>query len=422
MVDTAVRPQTPEERLIWWAILSTWGLWLVGALYHVLPMLAWVLGCLGLLRWQSRGSGRLAPGVLVWASAAVLLLVALVVGHVDWDLGPTQLVKSIAGWGKGWALFAVLPLAGAMLVVRPAVVVRATAILGAQSIVVGGLMILAAFAGAPAILYVSPLVVAGGGDYLFFQVGPYLPDPGMFGFRLRFFAPWSPAAALAGVMIAALSAFDRDWRWSATGIAAGAIMCLLAQSRLGLVALALLAVLVPMLANVTRPVVAASLALVAIFAAIGSDTIALAAEELNEAFVAARADSSRVRSALQNIAWHRWLADAPIWGHGIVERGPHLVEFMPIGSHHTWYSLLFVKGLVGCAAFAGAILWTLAEAVAKAQRDRTARMALAVALMLAIFSFGENLEILAYLVWPALLTVGMAMRRRLIRAPAVQTW
>ena len=41
-----------------------------------------------------------------------------------------------------------------------------------------------------------------------------------------------------------------------------------------------------------------------------------------------------------------------IWGHGTVERGPHIVEYMPIGSHHTWNGLLFVKGMVGYAGLA----------------------------------------------------------------------
>ena len=43
-------------------------------------------------------------------------------------------------------------------------------------------------------------------------------------------------------------------------------------------------------------------------------------------------------------------------GTRIVERGPHLVEFMPIGSHHTWYSLLFVKGSSGALPSRGGSL------------------------------------------------------------------
>lgn len=417
MDDTAVRPRTPEERLIWWTISGTWVLWALGALYHVLPLVAWGLALLGLWRWRTRGSGRIAPGVVVWGAACLALLVALIAGHVDWELDGAQLVKSLAGWAKGWALFALLPLAGATLVVRPAVVSRATALLGAQTLVAAVLFVLAALVGAPGILYVSPLALAGGGDRLFFEVGPYLDDPGSLGFRLRFFAPWSPAAALAGVAIAVLAALDRDRRMRVTGIAAGIVMCALAQSRLGLVALPLLALVVPLLSRLRTPVVWAALAALVLLAAIGAEEVAALADAATSAFVHARADSSRVRAALQDIAWHRWFAEAPIWGHGIVERGPHLVEFMPIGSHHTWYSLLFVKGAVGFAAVAAALAWTLGEMVARAQADVLGRAALAVTLMLVLFSFGENLEILAYLVWPALLVVGLAMRRPL-RRPA----
>ena len=57
-----------------------------------------------------------------------------------------------------------------------------------------------------------------------------------------------------------------------------------------------------------------------------------------------RAGSNRVRGALNDMAFDRWWTEAKVWGHGIVEKGPHHVEGMPIGSHHTWLGLLFVKG------------------------------------------------------------------------------
>jgi hypothetical protein len=40
MVAERIKPRTPEESLIYWAIVGTWGLWLLGALYHALPLLA----------------------------------------------------------------------------------------------------------------------------------------------------------------------------------------------------------------------------------------------------------------------------------------------------------------------------------------------------------------------------------------------
>ena len=139
-----------------------------------------------------------------------------------------------------------------------------------------------------------------------------------------------------------------------------------------------------------------------------------AIDDAVQAFIGARADSSRVRSALARIAYHRWETEAPLFGHGAVERGSHLVEFMPIGSHHTWYGLLFVKGAVGFLALVLPLAWSFFELLAKAQRDAVARAAFGMVLVFIFNSFGENLEILAYLAWPGLLVIGIASRRKLM--------
>ena len=124
-----------------------------------------------------------------------------------------------------------------------------------------------------------------------------------------------------------------------------------------------------------------------------------------------RADSSRVRAALGRIAIHRWESEAYWFGHGIVENGPHLVEYMPIGSHHSWYGLLFVKGLLGAIALAVPLAVTSLVLLARSLRSDTAQVGLSMVLTLVLYSFGENLEILAYLYWPALVIIGVALRR-----------
>jgi hypothetical protein len=134
-----------------------------------------------------------------------------------------------------------------------------------------------------------------------------------------------------------------------------------------------------------------------------------------DSFKNARASSSRVRATLQSIALQRWWNEAPIWGHGIVERGSHLVEYMPIGSHHSWIGLLFVKGVVGILSLALPLAWSIIETASKAQTDRVARAALGVLTVVLLYSFGENLEILVYLFWPGMLIVGITAKRRLVR-------
>ena len=94
-----------------------------------------------------------------------------------------------------------------------------------------------------------------------------------------------------------------------------------------------------------------------------------------------------------------------------MEPGPHLVEYMPIGSHHSWYGLLFVKGIVGFVALAIPMVWTTVEMLVRAQSNITARAGLAVMLTLWLFTFGENLEIQVYMYWPGLVIIGIVLRK-----------
>ena len=154
--------------------------------------------------------------------------------------------------------------------------------------------------------------------------------------------------------------------------------------------------------------------LAAFFVALSADVWLPIAVEQFEHLRAMRAESSYVREALARIAVHRWLSEAPIWGHGIVEKGPHLVEFMAIGSHHSWYGLLFVKGAVGFLALLLALAYSLVELILKAQKNRSARVALSLAIFIVFTTFTENIEILAYIIWPAFVMIGIASRHRLV--------
>jgi hypothetical protein len=123
-----------------------------------------------------------------------------------------------------------------------------------------------------------------------------------------------------------------------------------------------------------------------------------------------RADSTRVRAALNDMASYRWNTEAVWFGHGIVERGSHYVEFMPIGSHHNWYGLLFVKGLVGFLGFAIPFGITGIVLFYKCQTNRIAQLGLGLFLILGFFSMSENIEALAYMTWPAWLLIGISLR------------
>jgi hypothetical protein len=426
MAASALRPATPEESLVYWGIVGTWGLWLLGALYIAGPVIGWLLIGLMIARWvgldptTDRGLHTIPLGAWVWILGMAMMLVALVAGHLSFNLGLPQTIKSTIGWMKGWALMAIFLLAGACLRVRPALIYRAVCVLALQTLIITPLLVLAALAGLPESLYVSPLRLVGGPGPEFFEVQLYSFNAGSGTVRWRFFAPWAPGAAFIANVHLVLAARERDWRWKSVGVVAAILVCLMSQSRLGLIAMPVVALAVFGLSRLLKPWVMAVAAALSVALGMIADRLILLVQGAIDSFHAARADSSRVRKILGDIALHRWRAEAPIWGHGIVERGPHLVEYMPIGSHHSWYGLLFVKGIVGLAALALPMLWTFIEMLVKAQASRTARASLGVILVLFLYTFGENLEILVYLFWPGLVVVGIASRQRLanpLRSP-----
>ena len=396
-----------------------WGLYLLGAILPVTTFLAFWLVWRGTIRrlgWvedgQSLAPRALPPGVLIWAIGMMVMLVALVAGHLDYDLGIAQTIKSMLGWVKGWALLFLFPLGGALLRIRPQIIFRAVCILGLQTLLLTPLLLATSQMGMPEPLYVSPLHMIVGSEQVFFAVNAAVKDYGSLGFRLQYFAPWAPGAALFASTAFVLALFEKHPVWKAIGMIAAVSMCVFSLSRMSLIAIPTVTVAIIALSQLGRPFMMTFAAPVLALGIAFAEPIAQTAEDAEAAFTGARAESSRVRATLQRIGLHRWRSEAPVFGHGVVERGPHLVEYMAIGSHHTWIGLLFVKGLVGMLACAIPLAWSIGEMTLKAQRDRLARCALGLLLVMLLFSFGENLEALAYLYWPALVLLGIAARRR----------
>ena len=424
MAAHRIRPENLEERLVFWAIVATWGLWLLGAIFVVFPLLGWGLAAIAIARrigWIERPRNdfdRPTPVIVsAWLTGMAVVLVALIMGHIDYEMETSQIVRSTLGWVKGWALLAVFPFAGAMTSIRPAVIYRASNILGLQTLLLTPLLIAAALLDTPVSLYISPLHAIVGSEEIFYDVGLYVKDEGMLGFRLRYFAPWSPAAAFTALVAFVLALYDKSalWRW--IGIIAAVSMCFFSLSRLSLVAIPAVLLTIWAIANITRPMVLLTVVPVVILAAILSDPIGQLVLDAEAAFTGARADSSRVRAIIQSMGLHRWQTEALWFGHAVVERGPHIVEYMPIGSHHTWIGLLFVKGLIGFLGCLVPMVWTMLEIAVRSLRDRVARATLGLMTAVLLFSFGENLDVLAYLVWPAFLMLGIAAKRRISFGP-----
>lgn len=418
MDQTAHHPRAPEDLIVALALASTWIVYLFGGLYVLGPVLG--VGLTGLLcaRLYLADGGvgatrvpSIPSGVWVWIAGMLVLLLALEVGHMNQNMGIGQTIKSTIGWAKGWALLALFPLIGACMNIKLETLIRAAGWVALGTLLLTPVFMLAPMAGLPEVLFVSPLKLVGGPGPEFFAVQLYSIEPSDGSTRLRYFTPWSPAAGMIGNMylIFALSDKRKFWKWM--GIVSALAMILTSKSRLALAAALFIWPVVIAVGEAKRPVLwfVAMIGLLT-FTPLAQGILDWLDATLNSV-KSMRADSTRVREMLGEIAVDRWWNEAPIWGHAIVERGPHAVEFMPIGSHHTWYGLLFVKGAVGAVALAIPLAWSLVEfALLAVTRSAAGRIAFGMVLLMAFYSIGENLEILAYLMWPGLIVMGIAAR------------
>ncbi len=413
------RPNAPE-RLIAGTIGATYLLWLVGALYMAGPLLGWTLAAMAARAYflapglpADQRPGRLPLILWCWIAGMAAMLVILIIGHVEWQLGFAQTMKSATGWAKGWALLAIFLVAGYALPIRLSVLSRAVCGLGMQTLILLPVFLAAPYIGVPAgQLWVSPLAIVGGGDDDFFAVIAYTIEPGVGTPRWQFFAPWSPAAgvvALIHFMLAREEA-HAGWRW--TGIVAAILMALLSTSRMAVIGLVVLVPIVRLIGAIRKPSTGYAAAPLVLLSGWFAPQLAMLDDWAVDSFNGARAASSRVRAKLGHIAVQRWEDEAFWFGHGKVERGPHPVEFMPIGSHHSWYGLLFVKGITGLVALAVPMVLLLCVCLGAATRSRAGQLALGMVLIYWFYTFGENIEVLTYIAWPALMAIGIVLRMR----------
>lgn len=392
----------------------------------VAPVIAWILFAIGfkklcveLIHGGSLATFGVSWTVVAWFVGMFFMLVALIIGHLNNDIPLGPIIKSIIGWAKGWALLALFPFIGC-LAIRPEMVIRASCIVGFHTVCAVPIFVLAWLAGLPQVLYVSPIQAVGGPGPEFFMVSLYEIDPGSGTPRWRMFTPWAPALGFVANVYLLFAISERDIRWKAFGIAGAVFMILMSQSRLGIVAAISVSGITWVVSNLSRPFMLFAGGIACAFLGMALSPIIRILDIIMTKFSEARADSSRVRAALARIAIDRWRSEAPVWGHGVVERGPHLVEYMPIGSHHTWYGLLFVKGIVGFAALAVPMVVSFLELALKSGRGRDSKIGFGMVLLLLLYTFGENLEVLAYLIWPGLLFIGTGSRPSIARNRAVE--
>lgn len=402
-----------EEKLIVVALLLTWPAYLLGAIYVLGSTLGWIIFFLVCLRTFIEGSQIYKPASglsLLWIFAMLIMLFCLWYAHIEWQLGAGKTIKSTFGWAKGWALFALFIFLGCILPLNLYRISRAccwVALTGGAYAVVS---MLAFVLSLPQSLYISPLQFMGGGGPEFFDVRLYGINPETGWPRWFFYSPWAPAAGLVACILLVICAQEKQFFLRTIGISSSVLMIVLCQSRVAwLLLLLIYPIYIAAKFSATRLLYVGFAVLLPCFVVL-SPEITEFVQSTIDGIKNTRPDSSRVRTELAQIAVQSWQADGYLFGHGIVIAGPKSVEFMPIGSHHSWFGLLYVKGLIGLLAFACPLVLSLLYFLWQANRSPQHATAFTLMVVLCVYSFTENLEILAYLVWPALLWIGASMR------------
>lgn len=414
MNNIAIKPQNLPEKLIWYYIICTYPIYYLGGQYLLAPLLGYGLALY--LFWQWWNQTALTPleeritisfTIWLWIVGMLVIELALIVGHLDFDLGVSKIISSsVNRWLRTWTLFPIFMLVGS-LKIRPQLIYRAVCILCIQSIV---MVAIASIIKIPEVIYTSPLKIFGGGEFYNVYIFGSLLDNGT-EFRLVLFAPWSPALGLVANIYFFLARQEKDRKLKWLGALGAVSMVVGSASRLAIICLPLAWFLSWLLSNIFRPLIQLLTGLVLFGGGFLAPTIIDIINAAREQFSQTRTGSSQVRSTLGRIALYRWQTEALVWGHGTVEgRGPKVVGHMPIGTHHTWFSVLYNHGLVGCIALALPLLWSLVELVVKAQKSQIAQVGLSIILVMLIFTFGEGIDSLTYLYWPGLVILGIAFQ------------
>ena len=417
MKHSQIHPENLPEALIWYYIIYTYLLYLLGAQYVAATLLGTYLTYCVLKQWWEETDKTppedkivLAPLNWVWIAAVLVIEFSLIIGHFDNNLGIGQLIKSTVFWYRGWGLFVLFPLAG-HLKIRPEIIYRAACILCFQTLIITPIFRLAALVNLPQITYVSPFKLFGGGALPSAVNLFYILD--LDEIRLVLFAPWAPALGLVGNIYFALVMAEQDRKWRFLGIMGAVAMIVASVSRMAMLALPFVPIFIWCLTHCFRPWFQISAGFLTPLFVMILPWVRNILSTLKERFHNARPGSSRVRKALKEMARQKWEQDAPLWGHGIMQgKGPRVTGGMPIGSHHTWLGILYLQGIFAFIALGTAFFLSVIDLGIKAFTHQNARIGLAMMIILFLFSLGENVDTLAYLYWPGLILVGQGFKEK----------
>lgn len=416
--DNSIKPQNFAEQIVWYLILGTYVFYFLGIQSLIIPGTIWLLAFyLAQTLWQqnkytsANEKITISRTAWIWAICVTLMIPVLIISHLDFDTGTFRLTKSILKWSREWAVWALIPLI-ASLNIRPKLVYRAISLLCLQSFPFIILSYLAFMANVPEMLFTSPLHVLGG-DSDMYSVTAFILDYQHHIPRITLYSPWAPNLAMIAMIYFFIVRQESNTKIKFLATICAVVMIITPISRTAIVCFPFLILISWLFTNFSQPIIYFCTGLGVFLTGLFAPILISFADTFIAKFHSARASSSALRITLVRMSLDKWWRDAPIWGHGYTKAvGPAYTYYYPIGTSGcgTWVNLLYTKGIIGFSAIFVAMLWTLIDLLIKAQKSTTAKVGLSVLLVFLVFSFVEELDLLAYLYWPGILIIGLAIK------------
>lgn len=359
---------------------------------------------------------------LLWIAVGLMQALSTT---VNWATAEDPGVGLLRGLGSfvttGWMLIGIAIGVGGEAGLATPRITRAICVHAGWILLFTGFSLFAAHGlGWPELIVPSPLGLLVPGDLpvvrfqmrmIFYTSDSLLDSRSM---RLTLFYPWATALALAGATALLVGTADRLRPWRLLAAAAGIVAVLLSYSRSAVLCLtgALLVLAFLRLSGVGRAAVLLAAGLALNLALLGGFDPVETARSVQEGFTNVRAGSSAARALVYELSWAHFF-DRPILGHGWMS--PPVARWlssMPMGSHSSFYGVLYLGGIATFAVLCLAYVGTLAAAVLRLRdRPREGPVAFVLLLLMGVVAAGESINILVPSLLATFVWLGGALRR-----------
>ncbi|MBW4513344.1 MAG: O-antigen ligase family protein [Scytonematopsis contorta HA4267-MV1] len=410
-----MKPQNFPETIVWYSILATYPIYLLGAQFVTAPLLATSLTFYLIKKIWNQNTETppdeqiiISSSIWVWIIFILIIEFALIIGHLNFNLDIRRIFTSSLLWYRSWAMLALFPLVG-HLNIRPQLIYRAICILCLQSLIITFIDGIAIMLNLSSIIYISPLAVLGGGEKQY-EVEIF---HNFITHRLQLFATYPTILALVSCLYFCCALKEKDNMWRFIGIFSNIIMLILSQSRTATIGLPFIFLVVYVLTNFEIPFVQFTTGIFIFLTTIFFPTITEFIKDFKDNFDNFRPGSSEIRYNIYQMTLEAWLKEGLIWGFGVrQEKGPKILAYLPLGSHHTWYGILYSHGLVGFMALFIAFVWSFLDLLIKAKESDIAKLGLNIILIIFICSLADNLEGFTHIYYPALIILGISLKTK----------